>query len=161
MDVKLHNNEGNFKFRVCAVVEQDGKYLIMSVNDKQNIMFPGGHVELNEDTATALQREILEEVGCQVEIKKLFCVHENFYVSGNGGERFHELAFYYHVMPIIALPKQDWDKQENDKGVLKSLHFRWVNLEQLKDVTIYPIDIKNLILQKKLDRFSHLVFKNN
>ena len=157
MDVKLHSDEGNFKFRVCGVVEQNGKYLIMDVDDEKNIMFPGGHVELNEDTKTAFRREILEEVGCKVEIKKLFCIHENFY--GGNGEKFHELAFYYHAVPTVALPNKDWVKQENDKGELKELHFKWVSLQELKDVNIYPVDIKNLILQKKLDRFTHLVFK--
>ena len=39
MDIKIDNEEGKFKFRVCGVLEYKGKYLAVKMNntlDKSN-----------------------------------------------------------------------------------------------------------------------------
>ncbi len=60
---------------VAAVVERDGRYLIAQRNPHAVFPlmweFPGGKVEPGEDDATALRRELLEELGVEVEVGAL------------------------------------------------------------------------------------------
>ena len=70
MDIGINSEEGKFKFRVCGILEHDGKYLAVKMNNNNFFCLPGGHVELGEDTETAVQREMREELGYEVKIKK-------------------------------------------------------------------------------------------
>ena len=70
MDISIKSEEGKFKFRVCGVLEHNNKYLLVKMNENNFYCLPGGHVELGEDTDTAVVREMQEELGYQVKIKK-------------------------------------------------------------------------------------------
>ena len=50
---------------------------------KNNISYclPGGHVELGEDSKTAILREMLEEINTSVSIDKELAIVENFYLD--------------------------------------------------------------------------------
>lgn len=63
MDIKVNSIEGRFKFRVCGILEHNGKYLIVKINHNKFYCLPGGHIELGEDTETAVKREMKEELG--------------------------------------------------------------------------------------------------
>ena len=67
---------------------------------KNNISYclPGGHVELCEDSKTAILREMLEEIRTPIKIKQDLAIVENFYNDKNG-LKTHELSFYYIVEP--------------------------------------------------------------
>lgn len=58
---------------VCAVLVEQGHVLLAKRADNKRIApgkfhLPGGHVELGEDPADALKREIMEELGIQVQV---------------------------------------------------------------------------------------------
>lgn len=70
---------------VAAVLERDGKYLIAQRNPHAIFPllweFPGGKVEPGEDDATALRREMMEELGVEVAVgnlleRKVHCYRE-------------------------------------------------------------------------------------
>jgi 8-oxo-dGTP diphosphatase len=60
---------------VAAVVERDGRFLITQRPPRSSYPlfweFPGGKVEPGEDDATALRREMLEELNAVVEVRGL------------------------------------------------------------------------------------------
>ena len=82
MDIKIDCEEGKFKFRVCGILRVQDKYLVVKINDNNFYCLPGGHVELGEDTDTAVLREMHEELGYKVNIERMVCVVQNF--SRNG-----------------------------------------------------------------------------
>lgn len=60
-----------------VVVNDEGKVLLVR-NRYRNIWeYPGGQVEVGENLIEALQREIREESGMEVEVGELFCVASN------------------------------------------------------------------------------------
>ena len=60
-----------------VVVNGEGKVLLVK-NRYRNIWeYPGGQVEVGENLMEALQREIREESGIEVEVGELFCVASN------------------------------------------------------------------------------------
>ena len=70
MDIGINSNDGSFKFRVCGIVKQGGKTLVMKIQQNEFYCLPGGHVEIGELAKEAIVREMKEELTFPVEIKK-------------------------------------------------------------------------------------------
>ena len=146
MDIGINSNDGSFKFRVCGIVKQDGKTLVMKIQQNEFYCLPGGHVEIGELAKEAIVREMKEELTFPVEIKKLICIHENLFYKKDG-KPFNELAFYFLVEPTENVDKSDKTYIENDKGELKSLHISWKTDEELKSLNFKPEIVKKIILE--------------
>lgn len=154
MDVKINNEEGKFKFRVCGIVINDDKVLTVKICKNEFLCLPGGHVHLGEDTLTAIKREIKEEVEIEPEEISLFSIMENFFKTAEG-KPFHEIGYYYIIKPKnLGDKKDDFKFIENDEGELKDLDFKWIKLDELDKVDFQP---KVLIERLKNRDFS---FKN-
>ena len=153
MDIRIDNEEGKFKFRVCGILEHEGKYLTVRINKNQFYCLPGGHVELDEDTDHAVQREMQEELGFQIRVKKLIAINQNFFKTEKG-KPFHEIGFYYIVEAENKedVNPNDYVREELDKGKIQHLEFKWSTLEELKKADFMPhfvpaaIENKNVLI---------------
>lgn len=153
MDIKIKDQEGQFKFRVCGILHHDGKYLIVRMSPNKFYCLPGGHVELDEDTDSAVLREMKEELGFDVKIKKLIAVNQNFFKTKDN-KPFHEIGFYYIIEACdeTKLNLNNYEREELDKGQLIHHEFRWVSKEELKEINFRPnfltknIDAKETII---------------
>ena len=139
MDLKIECNEGKFKFRVCGILEHNGKYLILKMNQNNFYCLPGGHAELFEDTEQAVLREMREELGYDVKINSLVAINQNFFI-GNDGAKMHELGFYYIVNAVNKndINTSDYYREELDKGKIQHLNFKWASKEELKNLDFRP-----------------------
>lgn len=66
-----NKSSANFRERYAAraiLTDRDGRIALLYVGRYGYHKLPGGGVEDNEDVEQALERELLEEVGCQAEI---------------------------------------------------------------------------------------------
>lgn len=144
MDIKIKSDEGNFKFRVAGLLEHNGKYLAVKIEDNTFLCLPGGHVELGESTDEAILREMGEELGYPVKIKKLMAVAQNFFEKKD--KKFHEFSFYYMVEPENEddVNPENYVRIENDKGVMKKLEFIWLSKEDFDSVEFNPRFVKNM-----------------
>jgi ADP-ribose pyrophosphatase YjhB (NUDIX family) len=112
--------------------------------------FPGGGMQFGEGTKDCLRREIMEEMGQEIEIT------DHFYTT----DYFQPAYFYdnYQLVSIYYLAKfkndvkfkvstKPFDFSELKNG---NMSFRWVSLAQLseKDIT-FPIDQKVVGLLKQ------------
>lgn len=132
MDIRIGSSAGNFKFRVGGLIRKDNKYLVCKINKNSFYCLIGGHVELNEDTRSAVAREINEELCVNVEVKELFCIFENFFTI-KSGRHYHELCFAYEVELPKGVEIQDFTRVENDNGALVKLEFKWLTLDEMKE----------------------------
>ena len=156
-DIRIKNDGYNFHFRIAAVIVQDNKFLIQQIDGYDYYILPGGHALLGESSLKALEREVKEEVGCDIDLEqcKFFCFHENFY---NKKEKLeHWIENYFTVKPKELLPTKNWDVEENDKGEIKLLHFKWVSLDELKELDLKPTAIKKLLVDNKSNEFNYLI----
>lgn len=151
MDIRINNEEGQFKFRVCGILQHNNKYLIQKINHSEFYCLPGGHVELNEDTNMAILREMKEELGFEVKIKKLISINQNFFKTENG-KPFHELGFYYLIeaQDEKNLTLFDYERDELDKGELKHLEFKWIKKEEFDNIDFRPAFIIKCLENKEL-----------
>jgi len=62
---------------VAAVVEHDGKYLLVEERSmgRRVLCQPGGHIEADESPEQAVVREVLEETGCTVNCHDLIGIY--------------------------------------------------------------------------------------
>ena len=127
----------------------------MYIHDNPFGCCPGGHVELNEDTRTAVARELSEELYFDVEIKELLYIHENFFNVGN--TKFHELCYYYKAVPKdknVNMEELTWE--EIDKGQKLTHRFIWVDKDKLLNQWAEP----KVVFQKYLkdpNKFEHFI----
>ncbi len=159
MDLKIKTEAEEFHVRTCGIIKQENKFLIMRVNKTPYYHIPGGHIEIGEDSKQAVIREIKEEIGCDVKEAKLFSIEENFWTRNN--KKCHGIEFYYIIKPKQQLQMQDCEKIENDKGEEKLLHFKWVTLEELKEIDLRPSNIKDMLINEEyLKGLTHIVKKS-
>lgn len=156
MDLKIKTEKEEFHVRTCGIIKQEDKFLIMRVNKTSYYHIPGGHIEIGEDSEQAVIREIKEEIGCDVQEASLFSIQENFWIRN--AKKCHGIEFYYIIKPKQQLQMQDYETIENDKGEEKLLEFKWVTAEELKNIDLRPINIRDMLINEEyLKGLSHIV----
>lgn len=138
MDIGFINSKGEFRFRACAIIIEDG-CVLMSKNDNDNYYYSvGGAVKQNESSQEAVKREVFEETGEYYEIDRLAFIQENFFTSNNGDNGsdlpFHEISFYYLMKPKGV--KNCNGVGYTSKGVLE--HTEWIPLDKYSQYYAYP-----------------------
>lgn len=154
-DISISTEKFKFKFRVSGILLVDNRILTVKINNNDFYCFPGGHVELMEDTKDAIIREFREETNIDVKIERLLYITENFF-KGNLGN-FHELGFYYLLKPINNVIAQDFELVEKDKDENVNLKFEWKKLGELNNFK--PEFIKNE-LDFNNKSIKHLIIKD-
>ena len=161
MDVKLEDFEAKIKFkvRVNGILMNNGKMLILRMNNVLPYCCPGGHVMMGEDSMTAMKREFEEETGIKVEIEKLIAIIENFFNSKD--VECHEISFYYLLKANEFKDNKDKDFSliENDKGKLKNMEYKWIDPVDVDKYNFQPTILHDK-LKKKDFTFSHIIFKD-
>ena len=158
MDINLKNEVGDFKYRVVGILFDDaGRVLIQKVADNPFYCLPGGRVELGESSIEAVKRELEEELAFDVTVEKPLFLLENFFNSAKG-KLVHEIGIFFKTTSAVA-PKEDWEVVENDKGVLKTLRYKWVTLEELKNEDLRPAFLKEKLLNLN-ENFEQIIFRD-
>jgi ADP-ribose pyrophosphatase YjhB (NUDIX family) len=137
---------------VAGIVVDEGCVLLQKADIDEHWLVPGGRVELREPAAESLKREMLEEIGVEVEVGRLLWVVENFFEYG--GKSCHELAFYF----LMSLPPGSplYDKSRSFMGYEEyfneytsenklGLTFRWFPVDDLHSIALYPSFLRDAL----------------
>jgi ADP-ribose pyrophosphatase YjhB (NUDIX family) len=133
-----------FNFRAAAVIldtsaapSRSTRVLLHHADFEDFWSLPGGRVEMLEAAREGLRREMLEELGEEVEIGRLVWVAENFFQFRSLD--FHELGMYFEVTLAngsqLSGREDEWWAEE-DNGV--KICFRWFDLDETPDLPILP-----------------------
>lgn len=144
MDVVLKTDNGRFNFRVCGIIINGGKLLIMRDENSPYYYLPGGRAHLHETVENAVLRELKEELDISAEIIRPLWVNQAFFVEEVSGDRFHEICFYF----LIDISNSDLLARGEEfirKEGKHTLSFKWQKTDELKDMYIYPEFIKKEI----------------
>jgi 8-oxo-dGTP diphosphatase len=120
---------------VAAVVRRQGRILVTRRPSRGprpgQWEFPGGKVEPGESEPAALAREILEELGCSVDVGPLLLRHRHAYPDTEVELAFYECRFPDGVEPRrLGVADLDWapagalaryDFLEADRAVLGAI----------------------------------------
>jgi ADP-ribose pyrophosphatase YjhB (NUDIX family) len=147
MDISFKMEKGNFNYRAAGVIINKNRLLIMKDGQSPYYYIPGGRVLMNELSENAIIREIKEELNIEVKVNRMLWIHENIFHEEYFDEDFHELCIYY-LIDIVgdeALSKQnEFTLLENGK---QELRFFWKDFNEIKNLKLYPLFIKEKISQ--------------
>lgn len=159
MDIKIINEKEKFKVRVSGIFIFDNRILVNKY-DEDSYCLPGGTVEIGETSEEAILRELKEEINLDFEIASFMGITENFFTNLRK-QKTHSIDFYYKVNLInnSDCNKIDYNRIENDKGVMVQHHFKWINMSDLQKSNLLPSVIKEKII--KDSKLFHIVVKGN
>lgn len=140
--INFQKDNSKFNYRISGILHRDGKVLFHKFIEGKSWMLPGGRAEFLEDSKETLKREFQEELNCEVEVKSLRFVVENFFKYNNLD--YHELEFIHRVeLTEGTIPFEDFTIEEFGVKYL----FKWLSLEEMQTTSIKP-----LCLNQPLDK---------
>lgn len=87
----------------ALIINQKNEILLIQQAKWNNqYCIPGGHVELNETIEAAIKREMMEEVGLDIEVIKLLGVQDNI-----NSESFHKKGKHFIFLDYLCRAKND------------------------------------------------------
>ncbi len=125
------------QFEICsrAVIVQNNKILVCQNKKKNYYFFPGGHIEFSETAKQALKRELKEELDVQIKHCVYIGTVENIYSEDR--IKHHEINLVFKV---------DVRKLKS-KSQERHISFYLLNLKSFKKKKIYPIVLRNAVVQ--------------
>ena len=102
-DMCVPCGEGLVNIRAGALIMKEGK-LLMVESSRGYLYSVGGRIQMGETAQEAVVREVLEETGVIMPIKRLIAVHENYFygdIKPNQGKLIYEISFYF----LMDVPK--------------------------------------------------------
>lgn len=147
-----------FKGRVIGVCKEDvagNRCVLAHTTDPDEYWaLPGGTIEALEPSATTLKREMIEELGVEVEIGRLIWIVENFFDIE--GSDFHEIAFYYEMrLPAechLLSSTRPFTSQDGET----ELTFAWHSVDDVRQLHLKP-EFLQTGLQETPSTTQHLV----
>ena len=134
--------------KVVALFKRNSDLLVMEVKDDSGRIKgycpPGGGIEFGEFSENALRREMLEEIGCSIQIEGQPFVFENLFE--HHGAKGHEIIFAFPASldDHSFYSKQRFQITENSG----SLHWvEWLPLEHFKNgkLKLFPEKLRGYL----------------
>lgn len=126
------------RYGAYVVIHQDEKVIIVQAPNGAYFL-PGGEIEANETHQQAIEREMLEEVGFEVEIGQYLGEGLEYFYSSHRDTYFEHPGYFYvvDVWKKVAEPTETtnelaWVTPEDALLLLKRGSHRWAIQEWLK-----------------------------
>ena len=150
LDYTIENNR--FNARVSAIIynKDKSKILLFQMNDKDYYMLPGGRIEFNEDSTSAIKREIKEETNFDLDYK-FISIQENFVTRND--INIMQYCFVYEAIYEEDIKHNEFVCKDNTYQ-----KFHWIDIDKINDIIIFPESTKNMIL-KENDIVLHIIEK--
>jgi 8-oxo-dGTP pyrophosphatase MutT (NUDIX family) len=119
-----------------GIVIRDNKILLVIENEKYHL--PGGGIELGENPAEAVLREVKEETGVTAESARLLDMASSLFSFGAYDtppdlQHVHSLLIYYACEYVS---EDAADKHLDAYEVAAGLRSEWVDVSMLDDITV-------------------------
>ncbi len=120
-----------------ALVIRDGKMAAIRIRDagEEWYIMPGGGMEAEETLEEAVRREVLEELGLEVECGELL-----FVIEGVHGEAFHRVDLVFECRIVSEAPEAAAHRDTNQVGV------DWLDISSLNKQPLYPSRLRRQIM---------------
>lgn len=133
--VRISKEKFFFRPSAYGIILNQNKIVTLENKSNNKMWFPGGGVEIGEKLEEGLKREIQEETGINVKIKRLLFFRENFFYYQPLDEAYHALVFFYLCQPLSTklIPDESVDDLESKKP-------RWTKITDIKKAYISDME---------------------
>lgn len=146
-DMTAEIDGGIINIRVGAVIQKDGKLLMVSNADNDYYYSVGGRIKFGETAEQAIEREVFEETGVKLRIDRLGFIHENYFIGDSpakAGKLIYEISFFFHMtVPDDFEPVCDSFTEDDSKEYLA-----WV--EPSAELKMFPDFFKTADLSENV-----------
>ena len=159
----ITNNYNLTDSDMTEVVKRVKVLLVNSNNDvllgysHNNYQFPGGHVEENETLVQAVNREVLEETGIELNITNIepFACAIGYYKDWPAEEKNRKIEIYYYEVKTDEKPNlENTDYTENEKdGNFELRYIPLLNVENVLRTNAEEYGDKKGIAREMIDLF--------
>jgi ADP-ribose pyrophosphatase YjhB (NUDIX family) len=146
MDLTIDVEDYKLNVRAAGVIIHNNKLLTHRNVNSDHYALVGGRVEIGEDSATTVKREIKEELGKDVEITGYIATVENFFEMN--GSKYHEILFIHQVEFIDEQDKKIENDLKNVEGK-DYLKYEWKELDKIDEYPLFPEEVKNILKENK------------
>lgn len=135
-DITLPCDDGIVNLRVGAIIQKDGKILMVGNKARPEYLYSvGGRIKFGETAIDAVKREVLEETGIKMDVDRLGFIHENYFYGdseSNFGKLIYEISFFFYMkVPNDFQPINNSFKENNH-----SEYLCWINPND--NIKYYP-----------------------
>lgn len=146
MDLTVEFGESVLNVRAAGVIIHNNKILVHRNMNKEHYALIGGRIEIGENSVNTIKREILEEIGKEVEVQNCIAVIENFFPMK--GKKYHEIMFIHKLEFVNEQDKLIDYTLDNIEGK-DYLKYFWLDLEKIDEYNIVPKVTKEILKTDK------------
>ena len=145
MDLTLNVEDYKLNVRTAAIIIHNDKLLAHNDIINKHYALLGGRIKAGEDSKTAIKREVMEELGKQIEVTGYVTTLENFFELN--GKKYHEIQFVYRAEFVN-------EKDKNIEYTLKNIEgedwvkYDWLELEKMDVLDLRPYVLKQMLKEK-------------
>lgn len=153
MVITMQEEGTRFGARVGAIIynEDKTKILIENQHDKR-YMFPGGRIDVHEDSKTSIERELIEELNLKADLNLKYIV-EMFIKSPK--TKYHEIGFYFITKINENIIENNFKSLDGDS------YFMWVPIKDLDKYKMLAKPIQDKVINNEItdNSLEHIVYK--
>lgn len=146
MDITINVEDYKLNVRAAGMIIHNNKVLTHKNIKEDHYALIGGRVQVGEDSETTLKREIMEELGKEIEITEYISTIENFFE--HKGEKYHEIMFVHKAEFVNEEDKKIEDTIKNIEGK-EYLQYEWLDLGKIDEYPLLPEAIKEVLKNGK------------
>ena len=155
MVITLQEEGKRFGARVGAVIYNEDKTKILIENQRnKRYMFPGGRIDVYEDSKASIERELIEELNLKADLNLKYIL-ELFIKSSKA--KYHEIGFYFVTKINENLIENNFKSLDGDS------YFIWVPIKDLDKYNILAKPIKDKVINNEITNVSleHIVYRES
>ena len=155
MDITIDVDDYKLNIRAAGVMIHNGKILLHRNINSDHYALIGGRVEIGENSADTIKREIKEELGKDIEITGYIATIENFFELK--GSKYHEIMFIHKIEFSNKEDKKIEYTMKNVEGK-DYLQYEWIDLDRIDEYPLLPKAVKDVLKENRFP--THKINKN-
>ena len=146
MDITVNVDDYLLNVRTSGILIHDNKILLHKNINEEHYALLGGRVAIGENSEEALRREIMEELGKEIEINCYVTTIENLFEMKNS--KYYEILFVHEIECKDEEDKKILETMPNKEGK-EYLRYEWVDIDELDKYDLRPKAMKKILKEKQ------------
>ena len=146
MDITIKMDNHTLNVRSAAIIIHKNKVLLHKNKYEDYYALLGGRTQIGESSIETVKREVMEEIGKEIEVTGYCCTIENFFNFRDS--EYHEIMFVHLAEFVNDEDKKIEETLQNVEGK-ERLEYKWLDLDKINDYKIKPEQIKKVLSEGK------------